>query len=123
LGTVRTLLSALGVVVLVSCVGPPAPDVAICQDILSRICGEPRCSEVNARLSLAPEADCMETLSSRLGCNTTEFAFSAPTRERVLECRLPLMRAGAPGVQDCFSVEQSFDQCPDLVAFLRGGQP
>lgn len=107
--------------VLMACVGPPAPDVEICRDVIARVCAPPMCTEAIDRLSL-PDAGCQTTLEQRTGCRSESFAFTSPTREEVLSCRLPLVRESSMlGTKpDCLYVDESLRACPDLVRFLRG---
>ncbi len=108
---------------LVTCAGPEAPDPVLCRDVITRLCVSPHCSSVDAQLS--PGTECVAALSMKTGCDSDSFAFSTPSRNRVLECRVPLVRLGAertasPG---CDNVDEMFINCPDVVAFLRGSKP
>lgn len=104
-----------------ACVGPPAPDAAICRDVIHRICLTPRCSSTSA---LNVTTGCDQELQQRTGCDSDDFEFTAPTRERVLECRLPLLRSGnnTETHPDCLDVDQLLSECPDVTRFLQGGQ-
>ncbi len=108
---------------LCACVGPPAPDVELCRDVITRLCAEPVCSGVTAKLN-TPAMGCEAELQRRSGCDVAEFAFTTPTRDRVLECRLPLVRESNLVVAHppCEYVDETFRNCPDLVGFL-GGTP
>ena len=118
---VRLLLSSL--LLLTACVGPEAPDAALCRDVITRICVAPHCSSVDAQLN--PGMDCVATLSMKTGCGSDDFVFAKPTRERFLECRVPLVRLGAEraAAPGCDNVDEMFNNCPDVVAFLRGTTP
>lgn len=113
----------LGLLFVSSCVGPEAPDVALCRDVVTRLCLGPVCEAVTERLGVSPER-CEPTLLQRTGCGADSFAFTAPSRARVLECRVPLLRLGAsqavkPACQD---VADFLADCPDVAAFF-GGRP
>ncbi|WP_224242229.1 hypothetical protein [Hyalangium gracile] len=119
-------LLALGPLALVlACSGPPAPDAALCQDVITRMCLARTCTGVNEQLALENQ-DCQATLLERTGCGAEEFAFSSPSRERILSCRLPLVRKStdlnrAPACEDVAEVLQN---CSDvIVVFLGGRQP
>lgn len=110
-------------VFFLSCVGPPAPDHELCRDVIGRLCAQPVCSTALLRLNL-PDTSCEAALEARTGCGSPDFTFSTPTRARVLECRLPLVResnnrAAKPA---CDYVDETLRNCPDLVVFL-GGTP
>jgi hypothetical protein len=107
-----------------SCAGPDAPDVALCQDVITRVCLARSCSGVNDRLALGNN-DCQSTLRERTGCGADEFAFSEPSRERILTCRLPLVRKGTDPSRapDCDDVDEVLEDCPDVIDFLGGRQP
>lgn len=107
-----------------ACAGPPAPDAALCQDVISRLCLARSCTGLNAQLGLGDE-ECQPTLEERTGCGAEDFAFSEPSRERILSCRLPLVeRSTAPGrAPTCEEVGEVVRDCPDVLDFLRGGQP
>jgi hypothetical protein len=109
--------------VLASCVGPPAPDAEICRDVITRFCAEPQCPTAQTRLNL-PAIDCAATLEARTGCNDAAFTFTSPTRDQVLTCRLPLVRESAnrDAHPSCEYVDETIRNCPDLVLFL-GGNP
>src|SRR5687767_13582951 len=102
---------------LAGCNGEPAPDAAVCRDFIHRICIAPICEVVTQ--SLTPGESCDEDLIARTGCGADDFAFAAFSRDRFLECRLPLMRAGASreAKPSCDDVEQSQEICPDVWAF------
>ena len=108
---------------LASCVGPVAPDVEICRDIITRVCAEPQCQTAQTRLRL-PAVNCGATLEIRTGCADAEFTFSSPTREQVLNCRLPLVRESTNREDhpSCEYVDEALRNCPALVVFL-GGNP
>ena len=118
-------LLALGsLAAMFACSGPPAPDAALCQDVISRVCLARTCTGVNEELDLGNN-DCQSMLRQRTGCGEDEFAFSQPTRERVLRCRLPLVRQSTdPGkAPACDDVDEVLEDCPDLMDFLGGPQP
>lgn len=75
--------------------------------------------------ALDAETDCEQTLLVRTGCDNEEFAFTAPSRERVLECRIGLLHAGKDrdSHPDCLDVDQLLLECPDVTRFLRGLTP
>ena len=108
---------------LAGCVGAPAPDAALCRDVIHRLCHEPRCAVVDAAF---PDGNsCEESLITRSGCAAEDFTFTTPSRARVLECRLPLVRAGT-GVDQrpgCDDVAECLERCDDLTRFLNGGAP
>jgi hypothetical protein len=115
--------SVLPLVVLLSaCVGPPAADAELCRDLITRLCLGPRCALVDSQLVV--DDTCEPTLLERTGCGADDFAFVAPSRPRVLECRLPLIRVSVShGVQPgCDNVAETFANCPELVSFLGGTQ-
>ena len=105
---------------LTACLGPPAPDPAICRDYLHRLCIKDVCAQVAPLF--ASGTSCETQLQTRTGCDSEEFVFSSPTRERFLSCRLPLLRAGQdPQTHpSCDDVAESFDRCPDVVRMLQG---
>ena len=105
-----------------SCVGPEAPDVAICRDVIQRLCNPPRCSSTSV---LNIDTACDITLQQRTGCDNDDFAFSAPTRDRVLECRVGLVRAGTNTSThpDCLDVDTMLTECPDVTRWLQGVRP
>lgn len=117
--------SAVVLVVLLSsaCVGPDAPDVEVCRDVIERFCAAGSCTSLSTRLSL-PTMDCVSTLEQRTGCSKPDFLFSTPDRATVLNCRLPLVRAGETRgtVPSCDDADETVRNCPSLVTFL-GGTP
>jgi hypothetical protein len=115
-------LLALGPLALVfACSGPAAPDAALCQDVVTRMCLARTCAGVNEQLGLGNN-DCQATLLERTGCGADEFAFSTPSRERILSCRLPLVRKSTdPGkAPACADVAEVVSSCPDVIDFLGG---
>ena len=109
---------------LSACVGPPAPDPELCRDVIERVCASRSgCSPATTRLNL-PAEDCVATLATRAGCDAAEFTFTTPSRDRVLECRLPLVRESTTrgAAPSCDYVDETLRLCPDLVTFL-GGTP
>jgi hypothetical protein len=119
--SVRALLPVL--LFLCACVGPDAPDVEICRDVITRVCAEPVCSSAAVKLNL-PAMDCVAALQARTGCADVAFTFTSPTRARFLDCRLPLVRESATvgAKPSCEYLDESIRNCPDLVSFL-GGTP
>lgn len=108
---------------LPACVGPEAPDVEVCRDVITRLCLGPVCSSTATKLNVN-DTGCELALQARTGCDQVEFAFSSPTRERLLDCRLPLVRESTSRLvkASCENVDEAFRNCPDLVTFL-GGNP
>src|SRR5262245_45438553 len=102
--TRRTRLFGAIAAIAAACSGPPAPDAAICRDVIHRLCRPARCAEVTATLEVGDT--CEFALLARTGCQSDDFAFpDALPRERVLECRLALLRRGLdpeqhPGCED-----------------------
>ena len=107
---------------LCACSGPPAPDAALCEDVVTRLCFARTCSGVNE--ALAPGNDCRATLLERTGCGDDAFTFSSPSRERILSCRRTLVRRGTdPGLAPtCEEVAEVQQGCPDVIQFF-GGRP
>lgn len=107
-----------------ACWGPPAPDGAVCRDVIHRLCLPARCPATTVRLGVGDT--CEFQLLNRTGCAAEEFTFpEAPGRDRVLECRLLLLRAGAEPDKrpDCGDVEELFEICPDVASFLGAVGP
>jgi hypothetical protein len=106
-------------VLAAACNGPPAPDAAVCQDFIHRICIQPICSAVTSNIILT--GDCETTLLARTGCSADSFTFTTPDRDRFLACRLPLLRAGdAPDTPpNCDDVQDVMTTCLDVVNFLN----
>lgn len=125
LGTVALVrvLPLLVAVLLASCAGPDAPDVAICRDLVTRLCLGPVCEATTTKLGV-DASNCEATLTMRTGCGSDSFSFTTPTRAQVLDCRVPLLRQGASQKvrPSCADVAEVFTDCPDLVRFL-GGTP
>jgi hypothetical protein len=119
---VRRSLRCL-VFLLLGCAGPEAPDAAVCQDVVTRLCRGPVCESVTGRLSV-DAATCQETLLARTGCGRDSFAFETPSRVQFLDCRVPLLRQGASQSvrPSCADVDELFLDCPDVVRFF-GGTP
>ncbi|RJS17449.1 hypothetical protein DRW03_28335 [Corallococcus sp. H22C18031201] len=109
---------------LTACSGPPAPDVAVCQDVITRLCASLSCPGVVETLSVGP-ADCAGTLRERTGCGTEAFAFVEPSRDRFLDCREPLLRQGTALNQlpACSDVQRALSDCPDMATFFQGATP
>ncbi|MEW5740525.1 MAG: hypothetical protein AB1938_16475 [Myxococcota bacterium] len=106
------------------CYGPPAPDVALCRDIITRLCLGPVCASTKSALNVQDEG-CETELLTRTGCNNEEFAFTSPDRPRVLQCRRPLVRISASTYvkAPCPDVDEMFATCPDMTKFLNGEAP
>lgn len=120
----RTLTVAGAAAVAMACSGPPAPDGAICRDVIHRLCLPTRCSIVTFRLGVGD--DCEGDLLTRTGCAAEGFAFpDPPGRERVLDCRVALLRSGVDPEQhpDCVDVGDMLELCPDVTLFLSGAPP
>jgi hypothetical protein len=116
---------ALTFVLLTSCVGPEASDPALCQDAIHRLCLPPRCPAVESGLAAGPT--CETTVLAASGCGASSFAFGvarAPTRNRFLECRANLVRVSTnvEAAPVCEDVDLLFNNCPDVVRFLKGAQ-
>lgn len=118
----------LGVIVgaAFACQGPPAEDAAICRDIINRLCAPPICDAVTEDLETG--LNCIEDLTARSGCGSDDFVFGEqgrPSRERMLECRLPLVRSSdsVNSAPRCEEVEEAFARCADLPRFFDGGTP
>lgn len=122
----HVLSSAFFLLLALACQGQSAPDAALCDDLVNRLCAEPVCQVVTERLK--PSSSCVEDLGGRAGCASADFAWGengTPTRERILDCRLPLIRSGdsVTSAPSCEQVEESFDRCPDLERLFDGGTP
>lgn len=106
-----------------ACSGPPAPDTALCEDVITRLCFARGCPGVEAALS--PGAACLDGLLERTGCAAEDFTFREPSRERVLFCRQPLVRrTTSPNeAPTCAEVAEVQRDCPDLMDFLGGRLP
>lgn len=117
---VRAVLRAMVVLLMVGCAGPEAPDGALCRDVVTRLCAPPLCTEALRSLSVE-EKTCEATLLQRTGCDAAEFTFTQPSRARVVECRVPLLRQGASqrAKVSCADVAEVFTDCPDFEAFWR----
>lgn len=109
---------------VLACNGPAAPDAALCQDVITRMCLARTCTGVNEQLALG-SSDCHSTLLEHTGCGAEDYAFSEPSRERILSCRLPLVRQSTDPnrVPACEDVAQVLKDCPDVINYLRGRQP
>jgi hypothetical protein len=118
------LLLLIPLALVLACTGPAAPDASLCQDVITRMCLARTCTGVNEQLSLGAQ-ECQSTLLERTGCGADEFSFSEPSRERILRCRLPLVRLSTELNQapDCIDVDEVVEDCPDVIDFLGGGQP
>lgn len=119
----RIVLPCLVAAALAGCTGPAAPDAAICQDVIHRLCLSPRCPSVDAALGVGDS--CESTLLSRTGCGSDSFMFTSPPRDTVLQCRVLLLRQGNAPEQhpSCDDVQDFLNECGDVVAFLKGPTP
>jgi len=113
------------VAVLASCSGPAASDGALCHDLITRLCLGTRCPVVDTQLN--PGDACVQALEANTGCAIgalDDYQFTTPSRDRVLECRIPLLRQGdsISAHPDCADVDEMFTSCPDVVKFLGGTQ-
>ncbi|MCP3139173.1 hypothetical protein [Pyxidicoccus xibeiensis] len=108
---------------LAACSGPDAPDAAVCQDVVIRLCQTAACPGVSDGLGVP--IPCESTLLERTGCGAEEFTFSTPTRERFLDCREPLLSRGTTTERPpaCEDTTRLLTTCPDVADFFRGGQP
>ncbi len=108
---------------LSACSGPDAPDAAVCQDVITRLCQTASCPGVGEQL--APGLDCEFSLQERSGCGAEDFAFTSPSRERVLDCRELLLSNGTstenpPACQDTL---RFLLECQDVAGiFMEEGQ-
>src|SRR5688572_16739750 len=76
-----SLLTVVLLTVVSACVGPVAPDVALCRDAIHRLCLEPRCTAVSVAFGVGDT--CEALLVGRSGCAADEFTFStSPDRSR-----------------------------------------
>ncbi len=109
------------VLLLTGCLGPDAPDAAVCRDYIHRVCIAPVCAQAAALFT--PPAGCETTLQTKSGCISDDFVFTtSPSRERFLNCRLPLLRAdgNSEAHPSCDDVAESFSHCPDVARLLQG---
>lgn len=105
-----------------ACQGPQADDAAICNDVIRRVCSSPLCDGLNERLALGGNG-CVDVVTARAGCNAEGFAWGdndRPSRDRVLECRLPLIRSGdsVTNAPACTDIDEMFDRCADIERLL-----
>jgi hypothetical protein len=118
------LAGTLSAAIAAGCSGPPAPDVEICRDFIHRLCLPAVCPAAVTALSVG--TNCEADLLSRTHCFQDDFTFpDPPGRDRVLQCRLPLLREGLDRGQhpSCQDVSDLVDLCPDVVAWLGGSSP
>lgn len=110
----------LSVLWMVGCSGPAAPDVEVCRDFIHRLCIQPQCPAVLPLYGSAPR--CEDALLAQSGCSDDAFVFTSPTREHFLTCRAPLLNNGTNREQApaCADVNDSFQQCPEVVRLLKG---
>ena len=115
-------LFLLGLLALAACSGPDAPDAAVCEDMIHRLCHAPLCPNVATTFNVS--ADCDATLLARSGCGAPGFQFTTPSRQRVLDCRAPLLRNGdgTNDVASCSDIDDTL-ACQDVVSLLNGGAP
>ncbi|WP_228558388.1 hypothetical protein [Myxococcus sp. AB056] len=68
---------------------------------------------------------CEATLLRRTGCEDDAFTFASLTRERVLECREPLLSWGTSTDHPptCADATRFLTECPDVAGFFREDQP
>ncbi len=111
-----TLLSCLS---LSACMGPPAPDVDVCRDAIHRLCIPDVCPSVVPLFSID---SCETTLRANTGCGSDTFTFTTPTREKFIDCRIALLRAGENSEvhPDCDDVAATFEACPEIARFYAG---
>jgi hypothetical protein len=111
---------ALAVSLLLACSGPAAPDEVLCEDFAERLCVAPLCLDVSTSFGVTADT-CVATLEQRLGCGADDFAFTTPSRTRVLDCRVPLMRAGDQrgSAPSCDDISDVFVDCPDVTSLLK----
>ena len=112
----------IGVLLLLQgCAGPPAHDVEVCRDYITRLCIPMVCPSVIPLFQTGLSCEAM--LLNKSGCSNDEFVFgAAPSRERFLACRAPLLRAGQ-GSQthpNCEDVVESFAVCPEVKRLMEG---
>jgi hypothetical protein len=114
--------AALPLLLLSACFGPAAPDADLCVDLLTRLCLSPICPDA-ARVLAVEASTCVQTLSTRTGCSQASFTFNTPSRQRVLDCRVPLVKTSTLRTANpaCEDVSTMLNDCPDLVSFLNGG--
>lgn len=120
----RRLIRWWPLICLTACSGPDAPDAAVCRDVVVRLCRSAvACPGVAVQLDLG--LSCEATLLQRTGCEGDAFAFAAPSRERVLECREPLLSWGmsTDHPPTCADATRFLTECPDVAGFFREGQP
>lgn len=120
----RRLIRWWPLICLTACSGPDAPDAAVCRDVVVRLCQSAgACPGVAAQLDLG--LSCEATLLQRTGCEDGAFTFASPTRERVLECREPLLSWGmsTDHPPTCVDATRFLTECPDVAGFFREGQP
>jgi len=106
------------------CSGPPAPDAEVCKDLVHRLCAPAPCFVAINALNLG--TNCEADLLARTRCDDPDFTFpDPPGRDRVLECRRPLLREGLELDRhpSCVDVQDMLDFCPDVVAWLTESPP
>jgi hypothetical protein len=118
------LAGMVGAAIAAGCSGPAAPDDAVCQDLIHRLCAPEPCFAAIDALHLG--TGCEADLLARTRCSGSDFTFpDPPGRDRVLQCRQPLLRAGLEWDRhpDCADVADMLDFCPDVVAWLTETPP
>lgn len=118
------LVGTLGAAIAAGCSGPPAPDDAVCKDLIHRLCQPEPCFVAINALNLG--TNCEADLLARTRCYDPDFTFpDPPGRDRVLECRRPLLREGLEWDQHpaCADVADLIDFCPDVVSWLTETPP
>ena len=115
----RTVSVLWPLVCLSACSGPAAPDVAVCQDVVTRLCQTATCPGVGPQL--APGLDCQFSLQERTGCGAEDFTFTTPSRERFLDCRELLLSNGTSLEQppSCGDTLRFLNECQDVAGFFR----
>lgn len=110
------------IVLLAGCVGPPAPDVEICRDVIARVCASPICDTATSSLTVADDGTCEATLRTRTGCSNDAFTFTRLSRNRWLECRLSLVHdsTDVTAKPTCPEVTEFLSNCPDVADLLKG---
>jgi hypothetical protein len=118
------LAVTMAAAIAAGCAGPPAPDAEVCNDLIHRVCLPQICPAAAA--ALAVTSTCELALQDRTRCDDPEFVFPESLgRQRVLDCRRPLLREGLARDQhpSCQDVQDLLDFCPDVVAWLNGAVP
>jgi hypothetical protein len=119
---VKTWSTRVVPLLLAGCVGPPAPDVEICRDVIARVCASPVCDTAASTLSVSDDGTCEATLRTRTGCSSDTFTFTRLSRNRWLECRLALVHdsTDVTAKSSCPEVTEFLSNCPDVADLLKG---